>query len=150
MVIAVQSFRVRGGRAQDVPGRAGVGVDPETSALDSNGVSKWPKHPHAPGNESDLRESYMFPTKPSYLVHRTVIAKCVLYMWYLKENKNRPYANELIAAVESPGINGGVLTFVWDCIRRASPGSMEVFARRLARHVLSLHKIWGRNLSNST
>ena len=49
-----------------------------------------------------------------------------------------PYANELIAAVESPGINGGVLTFVWDCIRRASPGSVEVFARRLARHLLSL------------
>ena len=87
MVIAVQSFRVRGGRAQDVPGRAGVGVDPETSALDSNGVSKWPKHPHAPGNENDLRESYMFPNKPSYLVHRTVIAKCVLHMWpgYLKK-----------------------------------------------------------------
>ena len=58
-------------------------------------------------------------------------------MWYLKDNKNRPYANELIAAVESPCANGGVLTFVLDCIRSASPGSTEIFGRRLARHLLS-------------
>ena len=106
-------------------------ISKETSALDMNGVRKWTKHPNAPGNESELRESYLFPNKPSYVVHRLIIAKCILYMWYLKDNQNRPYANELIAAVESPGINGGVLTFVLDCIRSASPGSTEIFGRRL-------------------
>ena len=55
-------------------------------------------------------------------------AKCIVFMWYLKDNKNRPYANELIAAVESPCANGGLLTFVLDCIRSASPGSTEIFA----------------------
>ena len=67
-----------------------------------------------------------------HMVHRLVIAKCIVSMWYLKDNKNRPYANELIAAVESPCANGGVLTFVLDCIRSASPGSTEIFGRRLA------------------
>ncbi len=37
------------------------------------GVSKWTKHPNAPGNENDLREPYMFPNKPSFLVYRLVI-----------------------------------------------------------------------------
>ena len=80
----------------------------------------------------------MFPNKPSFLVYRLVIAKCILFMWYLKDNKNRPYANELIAAVESPCANGGLLTFVLDCVRSASPGSTEIFGRRLARHLLGL------------
>ena len=58
-------------------------ISGEVSALDLNGVRKWTKHPNAPGNESELRESYLFPNRPSYLVHRLVIAKCILYMWYL-------------------------------------------------------------------
>ena len=77
----------------------------------------------------------MFPNKPAFLVYRLVIAKCIVFMWYLKDNKNRPYANELIAAVESPCANGGVLTFVLDCIRSASPGpgSTEIFDQHIPK-----------------
>lgn len=62
------------------------------------------------------------------MVYRKVIAKCLVWLWYLKDNRNRPHANELIEAlaITSPGINGGVLlTYVWnhDCIKQleASP-----------------------------
>ena len=59
------------------PYRYGMNL-PEVLAGDMNevyqtvhiddGVSKWTKHPHAPGNESELREPYMFPNESSYLI----------------------------------------------------------------------------------
>ena len=41
------------------------------------------------------------------------------------------HANELLEALKSPGVNGGVfnLTYVWNCINQASPGSADDFAR---------------------
>ena len=50
------------------------------------------------------------------------------------------HANELLEALKSPGVNGGVfnLTYVWNCINQASPGSADDFARRLHGHILDL------------
>ena len=55
----------------------------EVKALDAHGASKWTKHINAPGNENEFREAYLFPNKPSYLVYRSAIAKCIVFMWYL-------------------------------------------------------------------
>ena len=36
------------------------------------------------------------------MVYRKVIAKCLVWLWYLKDNRNRPHANELIEARQNP------------------------------------------------
>ena len=55
-------------------------ISEEVKAIGAHGASKWTKHINAPGNENEFREPYMFPNKPSFLVHRLVIAKCIVSM----------------------------------------------------------------------
>ena len=55
-------------------------ISEEVRALDAYGASKWTKNINAPGNENEFREAYLFPNKPSYLVYRSAIAKCIVFM----------------------------------------------------------------------
>ena len=70
-----------------------------------------------PETDGEDRKAYMFPGKSSYRCHRVAMAKTIVLNWYLKDNKNRPFANMMVQALKSPSVYGGVLTFVMKCKR---------------------------------
>ena len=65
----------------------------EESTCDNHGKFLWSKHPDAPETDGEDRKAYMFPGKSSYRCHRVAMAKTIVLNWYLKDNKNRPFAN---------------------------------------------------------
>ena len=70
-----------------------------------------------PETDGEDRKAYMFPGKSSYRCPAVAMAKTIVLNWYLKDNKNRPFANIMVQALKSPSVYGGVLTFVMKCKR---------------------------------